>query len=81
VITNRPGSPQVWPALLRPALRHPAITLAVAVAALGALALPSLNLELQNSTSTALPRSIPVMQAYDRMTAASPTSSPGTRSS
>jgi len=71
-IANRPGRQRVWPVLLRPALRHPAITLAVAVAALGALALPALNLRLHDSTATALPRSIPVMQAYDRMTAAFP---------
>jgi putative drug exporter of the RND superfamily len=25
-LANRPGSPRVWPVLLRPALRHPAIT-------------------------------------------------------
>jgi putative drug exporter of the RND superfamily len=71
-LTNRPCSPRVWPALLRPALRHPVITLVVSVVALGALALPALNLKLRDSSTTALPRSIPVMQAYDRLTAAFP---------
>ncbi|HET8641627.1 MAG TPA: MMPL family transporter [Pseudonocardiaceae bacterium] len=71
-LTNRPGTPRVWPVLLRPALRHPVITLVVAVAALGALALPALDMKLQNSSAESMPRSMPVMQAYDRMTAAFP---------
>jgi RND superfamily putative drug exporter len=72
-LTNRPGPPRVWPVLLRPALRHPVITLVVAVLGLGLLALPALDLELRNSNAASLPRSLPVMQAYDRMSAAFPT--------
>ena len=71
-LTNRGGQPRLWPALLRPALRHPAITLVVAVAALGALALPALGMKLTNTSASDMPRSIPAIQAYDRMTTAFP---------
>lgn len=71
-LTNRSGPPRLWPALLRPSLRHPVITLVVAVLGLGLLALPALDLKLRHSTVDAMPRSMPVMQSYDRMTAAFP---------
>ncbi|WP_460406943.1 MMPL family transporter [Actinophytocola sediminis] len=71
-LTNRSGPPRVWPKLLRPALRYPLVTLVVTLAALGALALPTLDLKLKNSGEDDLPRSIPVMQAYDRLTDAYP---------
>jgi len=72
-LTNRAGGPpRLWPALLRPALRRPGVTLVVSVLALGALALPALGMTLRNTGADALPRTIPVVQAYDRMTAAFP---------
>jgi RND superfamily putative drug exporter len=71
-LTNRTGPPRVWPKLLRPALRFPLVTLVLSVAALGALALPALDMKLKSSGEEDLPRSIPVMQSYDRLTAAFP---------
>jgi RND superfamily putative drug exporter len=71
-LTNRTGPPRVWPRLLRPALRYPLVTLLVSVAALGALALPALDMKLKSTSDSDLPRSMPVMQAYDRLTSAFP---------
>jgi putative drug exporter of the RND superfamily len=71
-LTNRSGPPRVWPKLLRPALRYPLVTLLVTLVALGALAWPALDLKLKNSGDDDLPRSIPVMQAYDRLTESFP---------
>ncbi len=71
-LTNRTGPPRVWPALLRPALRHPLATLLVTLVALGALAWPALDLKLKSSGEDDLPRSIPVMRSYDRLTEAFP---------
>jgi putative drug exporter of the RND superfamily len=71
-LTNRSGPPRMWPRLLRPALRYPLVTLIVTLAALGALAWPALDLKLKNSSDDDLPRSIPVMQSYDRLTESFP---------
>jgi putative drug exporter of the RND superfamily len=71
-LTNRTGPPRVWPRLLRPALRYPLVTLLLSVAALAALAWPALDMKLKSSSESDLPRSIPVMQAYDRLTSAFP---------
>jgi putative drug exporter of the RND superfamily len=71
-LTNRSGPPRVWPRLLRPALRYPLVTLLLSVAALAALAWPALDMKLKSSSDSDLPRSIPVMQAYDRLTSAFP---------
>jgi RND superfamily putative drug exporter len=71
-LTNRAGPPRVWPRLLRPALRYPLVTLLVSVAALGALALPALDMRLKSASESDLPRDIPAVQAYDRLTSAFP---------
>ena len=71
-LTNRTGPPRVWPKLLRPALRYPLVTFLLSVIALGALALPALDMKLKSSGAEDLPRTIPVIQAYDRLTAAFP---------
>jgi RND superfamily putative drug exporter len=71
-LTNGSGEPRVWPALLRPALRYPLVTLLITLVALGALAWPALDLKLKSSDEDDLPRSIPVMRAYDRLTEAFP---------
>ncbi|HWM07570.1 MAG TPA: MMPL family transporter [Actinophytocola sp.] len=71
-LTNRTGPPRVWPALLKPALRFPLATLLLTVAALGALAWPALDLELRSTSEEDLPRAIPVMRTYDRLTEAFP---------
>ena len=71
-LTHRTGPPRVWPKLLRPALRYPLVTFLLSVIALGALALPALDMKLKSSGAEDLPRTIPVIQAYDRLTAAFP---------
>jgi len=69
--TNGRG-PRFWPIVLRPALRHPWATLIVSVGALVALAVPALNMTLKFPGDEDLPRTTAVMQAYDRVTAAFP---------
>jgi RND superfamily putative drug exporter len=75
-LTNRTGAPRGWPVLLRPALRHPLATLLVSVVALLALALPALGMQLKNTGTDELPRTIPAMRSYDRMIAAYPAEHP-----
>jgi len=69
---GRPAAPRFWPAVLRPAVRHPLATLVVSVGALVLLAVPALNMKLQFPGMQDLPRTTPVMQAYDRLIAAFP---------
>jgi putative drug exporter of the RND superfamily len=71
-LTARSGRPRLWPILLRPALRRPAITLAVSVIGLLLLAAPALDMKLRFPSDSDLPRTTAVMQAYDRLTAAFP---------
>ncbi|WP_084468498.1 MMPL family transporter [Actinokineospora inagensis] len=71
-LSNRGGEPRVWKAVLRPSLRRPGSTLLVAAIALIALAIPAFGMNLNSPSTSDLPRSIPIMQSYDRMTAAFP---------
>jgi RND superfamily putative drug exporter len=71
-LTARRGTPRFWPALLRPALRSPRLTLVVSVGLLLLLAFPALGMKLKFPGMEDLPRSTTVMQAYDRLTAAYP---------
>ncbi|OLE25696.1 MAG: RND transporter [Actinobacteria bacterium 13_1_20CM_3_71_11] len=64
--------PRFWSAVLRPALKHPVATLVVSVGLLAALAAPAFGMTLKLTGLQDVPRSTPVMQAYDRMTAAFP---------
>ncbi len=61
-----------WSALLRPALRYPVVTLVLSAGALVALAVPALGMNLKLPGIQDIPRTTPVMQAYDRMTTAFP---------
>jgi RND superfamily putative drug exporter len=69
---GEPVAPRFWPAVLRPALRHPRTTLAVSVGLLLALAAPALGMKLKFPGPEDLPRTTAVMQAYDRLTTAFP---------
>lgn len=71
-LTARQGPPRVWPALLKPALRRPGVTLLVSTLALLALAIPALNITLRSGSPETLPRSIPIVQSWDRLTHAFP---------
>jgi putative drug exporter of the RND superfamily len=69
---HRERRPRLWPALLRPALRAPLLTLVLSVGALLALAAPALDMSLKFPGTEDLPRTTAPMQAYDRLTAAYP---------
>ncbi|TCC39407.1 MMPL family transporter [Kribbella sindirgiensis] len=64
--------PRFWPMVLKPALKHPIATLLVAVTALLAVASPALGMTLKFPGTEDLPRTTSVMKAYDRLTAAFP---------
>ena len=70
------ASPRLWPALLRPVLRHPLAALVLSATALGALAAPAVGMRTALPSDEDLPRSIPVVQAYDRLVAAFPGEGP-----
>ncbi|WP_433161070.1 MMPL family transporter [Kribbella sp. CA-247076] len=71
-LTASKGQPKFWPAVLKPALKHPIATLLVSVTALLAVASPALGMTLKFPGTEDLPRDTAVMQAYDRLTAAFP---------
>jgi RND superfamily putative drug exporter len=71
-LTMHRREPRLWPALLRPVLRRPAIALVVAAGLLGALAIPALGMRTRLLSNEDLPRSIPIVAALDRLTAAYP---------
>jgi putative drug exporter of the RND superfamily len=71
-LRSKSGEPRFWPTVLKPALKHPAATLLVAVIGLGALAFPALGMNLKFPGAEDLPRTTAVMKAYDRLTAAFP---------
>jgi RND superfamily putative drug exporter len=68
---GRPTS-RVWDALLRPVLRFPALAALLATGALVALALPALGLRATLIGPGDLPRSIPIVKAYDKLQNAFP---------
>jgi RND superfamily putative drug exporter len=67
---NRP--PRLWPTMLRPVLRRPGIALLIAGGLLVALALPAATMRTRLLGDADLPRSIPIVDSYDRLTAAFP---------
>ncbi|WP_350273976.1 MMPL family transporter [Kribbella sp. HUAS MG21] len=71
-LTASKSQPRFWPTVLKPALKHPIATLLVSVVALLAVASPALGMTLKFPGTEDLPRSTSVMQAYDRLTAAFP---------
>lgn len=64
--------PRLWPALLKPALQRPGRTLTVSVLVLVALALPAFGLTLHSDSQASLPRSMPMTQTLNRISAAFP---------
>jgi putative drug exporter of the RND superfamily len=69
---NNAGTSKFWGTVLRPSLQRPKTTLVVGVGLLGALAVPAFGMTLNAPSEADLPRSIPIMQSYDRMTEAFP---------
>ncbi|MFI5484834.1 MMPL family transporter [Micromonospora echinaurantiaca] len=67
-----------WSLVLRPALRAPLVTFVLSVGALVLLAVPALEMNLKRPTTTDLPRSIPILNTYDRLAQAFPSNELGT---
>lgn len=68
--TTGPG--RFWPAVLGVVLRRPLLAAVAAGGALVALAVPALSMELRNEGIQDLPQDLPVIQTYERITAAFP---------
>jgi RND superfamily putative drug exporter len=74
----RAGTPRLWSAVLRPALRYPLVTFLVSTGALLTLAVPALNMNLKFPDLGDLPRdATPILQGYDRLTTAFPSTGEG----
>ncbi|TDV52063.1 MMPL family transporter [Actinophytocola oryzae] len=69
---RRTGDSRFWRAVLKPSLRAPRTTLVIAVGVLAGLAVPTFSMTLNSPGEADLPRSIPIMRSYDRMTEAFP---------
>jgi len=66
------GESRVWGAILGRVLAKPVVSLVVAGGLMLALAIPALGLHTINAGLSGLPRSLPIMQTYDRIEAAFP---------
>jgi uncharacterized membrane protein YdfJ with MMPL/SSD domain len=69
---KRTGEPRVWSWILTRVLRRPLASVIAAAAVLVVLAIPVLHIHTADSGVDGLPRSLEVMQTYDRMQAAFP---------
>src|SRR5215207_6275267 len=69
---RRTGEARVWSWVLDRVLRRPLAAMVAATAVLVVLAIPVLHIHTADSGVDGLPRSIPIMQTYDRMQAAFP---------
>ena len=69
---KRTGEARAWGWVLDRVLRRPAVSMAVAGAVLVALAIPVFHIHTADSGVDGLPRSLSIMQTYDRMQAAFP---------
>jgi uncharacterized membrane protein YdfJ with MMPL/SSD domain len=69
---RRTGEPRAWSWLLDRVLRRPLLSMVAAGAVLVVLAIPALHIHTADSGVEGLPRSLDVVQTYDRMQAAFP---------
>ncbi|MEA2362222.1 MAG: hypothetical protein QOD71_1367 [Thermoleophilaceae bacterium] len=69
---KRTGEPRAWSWVLDRVLKRPLISAIAAVSVLVVLAIPVLHIHTADSGVDGLPRTIDVMQTYDRMQAAFP---------
>jgi uncharacterized membrane protein YdfJ with MMPL/SSD domain len=69
---KRAGEPRIWSAVLDRVLRRPLVSLVAAGAVLVVLAIPVLHIHTADTGVDGLPRSLEVVQTYDRMQAAFP---------
>jgi uncharacterized membrane protein YdfJ with MMPL/SSD domain len=66
------GESRVWSAVVDRVLRRPLLSVALSAGLLIALATPALGMHTVNPGTAGLPRSLPVVQTYDRLQAAFP---------
>jgi uncharacterized membrane protein YdfJ with MMPL/SSD domain len=66
------GEGRIWSRILDPVLRRPAISAALSVALLVALATPALQIHTASSSLNTLPRSAPTVETLNRIEAAFP---------
>jgi uncharacterized membrane protein YdfJ with MMPL/SSD domain len=66
------GESRVWGAIVGRVMARPVVSLVLAGGLMVALAIPALGLHTINPGAAGLPRSLPIMQAYDRIEAAFP---------
>ncbi|MEA2139051.1 MAG: putative drug exporter of the superfamily, partial [Solirubrobacteraceae bacterium] len=66
------GESRVWGAIVDRVLRRPVLSIALSAGLMIALAIPALGMHTVNPGLAGLPRSLAVMQTYDRMQAAFP---------
>ncbi|HEX6152171.1 MAG TPA: MMPL family transporter [Solirubrobacterales bacterium] len=71
-LRRRRAGRSVWGAVVERVMRRPALSLALSAGFLVALAIPALSMQTVVSGAEDLPRDIPVVQTYDRLTAAFP---------
>ena len=69
---RRTGEPRAWAWVLDRVLQRPLVAMLAAGAVLVVLAIPVLHIHTADSGVDGLPRSLPIMQTYDRMQAAFP---------
>ncbi|MFL5859186.1 MAG: MMPL family transporter [Solirubrobacteraceae bacterium] len=66
------GEGRIWPRILNPVLRRPALSAVLSVAVLLALAIPALQIHTASSALNTLPRGAPTVETIDRIQAAFP---------
>jgi uncharacterized membrane protein YdfJ with MMPL/SSD domain len=69
---RRTGEPRIWSAVLDRVLKRPLVSLVAAGAVLVVMAIPVLHIHTADTGVEGLPRSLEVVQTYDRMQAAFP---------
>jgi uncharacterized membrane protein YdfJ with MMPL/SSD domain len=69
---RRTGEPRIWSAVLDRVLKRPVVSLVAAGSVLVVLAIPVFHIHTADTGVDGLPRSLEVMQTYDRMQAAFP---------
>jgi uncharacterized membrane protein YdfJ with MMPL/SSD domain len=69
---RRTGEGRIWSAILNPVLKRPVVSVIAAGAVMVTLAIPLLHIHTADSGIDGLPRSLEIMQTYDRMQAAFP---------
>jgi RND superfamily putative drug exporter len=71
-LRSQSGDSRLWSKILTPALRHPAVSAAVAAALLVTLAIPTLHLHTAQTGLQSLPSNTPTVEALNRIQAAFP---------